>query len=66
MKITDKNPAGFVVETEVISGTCIKTFTGSLMPKRSDTLIPIENVEVVENRIKILKPVPKRFCSKKY
>ena len=62
LKITDKNPAGFVVETEVISETCIKTFTGSLMPKRSDTLIPIENVEVVENRIKILKPVPKGFA----
>ena len=62
LKITDKNPAGFVVETEVISGTCIKTFTGSLMPKGSDTLIPIENVEVVENRIKILKPVPKGFA----
>lgn len=62
LKITDKNPAGFVVETEVISETCIKTFTGSLMPKGSDTLIPIENVEVVENRIKILKPVPKGFA----
>lgn len=62
LTITDKNPAGFVVETEVIEGTCIKTFTGSLMPKGSDTLVPIENVEVEKNRIKILKPVTKGFA----
>jgi len=32
----------------VVEGFAIKTFTGSLMPKGSDTLIPIENVEVLE------------------
>ncbi|OCL82089.1 molybdopterin molybdotransferase MoeA [Arcobacter porcinus] len=60
--ITDKNPAGFVVEKSVEEGTCIKTFTGSLMPKGSDTLVPIENVEIIDNKIKIVKTVPKGFA----
>ncbi len=60
IKIIDKNPAGSVVESEVVSGVCIKTFTGSLMPKGSDTLIPIENVEVKDDEIIIKKEVP--FC----
>ncbi|WP_267284871.1 molybdopterin-binding protein, partial [Halarcobacter bivalviorum] len=32
------------------------------MPKGSDTLVPIENVEVLEDRIKIVKSVPKGFA----
>ncbi|MDD2508762.1 MULTISPECIES: molybdopterin molybdotransferase MoeA [Aliarcobacter] len=62
LKIIEKNPAGYVVEKEVVSKTCIKTFTGALMPKGSDTLVPIENVEVLEDRIKIVKSVPKGFA----
>ncbi|RXJ95936.1 molybdopterin molybdenumtransferase MoeA [Arcobacter sp. AHV-9/2010] len=62
LKITQKNPAGFIVEKDVETGTCIKTFTGALMPKGSDTLVPIENVEVLEDRIKIVKSVPKGFA----
>jgi molybdopterin molybdotransferase len=62
IKIIAKNPAGSVIETEVSSNTCIKTFTGSLMPKGSDTLIPIENVEIIDNTIKIIKPVPFGFA----
>ena len=61
IKIIDNNPAGSVVESNVSNGTCIKTFTGSLMPKGSDTLIPIENVTVENNYIIINKPVPKGF-----
>ena len=62
IEIIDKNPAGTVVESEVSIGKCIKTFTGSLMPKGSDTLIPIENVEVIDNKIKIIKKVPNGFA----
>ena len=47
LEIICDNPAGFVVDSKVASGVCIKTFTGSLMPKGSDTLVPIENVEVI-------------------
>jgi len=64
IKIIDKNPAGSVVESEVINGVCIKTFTGSLMPKGSDTLVPIENVEVFEDTIKITKKVPFGFATR--
>ena len=62
IKIIGKNPAGSVIETQVTMGTCIKTFTGSLMPKGSDTLVPIENVELFENSIKITKEVPFGFA----
>jgi len=62
LKIVDFNPAGTIVESSVVSGTCIKTFTGSLMPKGSDTLIPIENVTVDGEYIIIDKEVPKNFA----
>ena len=62
IKIIGKNPAGSVIETQVTMGTCIKTFTGSLMPKGSDTLVPIENVEVTLDKIKIIKEVPFGFA----
>jgi molybdopterin molybdotransferase len=62
IEIIDKNPAGSIVEKEVSAGVCIKTFTGSLMPKSSDTLVPIENVEVIDNKIKITKEVPFGFA----
>ena len=55
------NPAGSDTVLAVEKGKCIKTFTGSLMPRGSDTLIPIENVEVQENSIIITAPVPKGF-----
>ncbi len=61
IKIIDKNPAGTVVTSEVSNGTCIKTFTGSLMPKGSDTLIPIENVTVENDFIIINTNVPHNF-----
>ncbi|ADG93473.1 molybdenum cofactor synthesis domain protein [Arcobacter nitrofigilis DSM 7299] len=62
IKIIDKNPAGSVTESKVENGSCIKTFTGSLMPEGADTLIPIENVEVVGDCIKIVQEVSKGFA----
>ncbi len=62
IKIIDRNPAGTVIESEVEKEVCIKTFTGSLMPKGADTLIPIENVEVENENIKVVKKVPKGFA----
>lgn len=62
ISIVDINPAGEVVESEVSQGVCIKTFTGSLMPKGADTLIPVENCEVIGNSIKIIQKVPKGFA----
>jgi molybdopterin molybdotransferase len=60
--ISSINPAGSSLKAEVIGGTCIKTFTGSLMPHGADTLIPIENVEVDGNSIVIKEEVPKGFA----
>ncbi len=62
IEIIDKNPAGTVVESSVSTGTTIKTFTGSLMPTGSDTLIPIENVTVEGDFIIINESVPKGFA----
>lgn len=64
IKIIDKNPAGSIVESVVKTGVCIKTFTGSLMPEGSDTLIPIENVEAINDDIKVTKSVPFAFATR--
>ncbi len=61
IKIIDKLPAGTPNTIEVTDGTCIKTFTGSLMSKGADTLIPIENVEVEDQFIIIKEKVPKGY-----
>ena len=61
LKIASINPAGAALKDEVIGGTCIKTFTGSLMPHGADTLIPIENVEVEGDEIVIKQEVPQGF-----
>lgn len=61
LKIVSINPAGSDAKEMVHSGTCIKTFTGSLMPGGSDTLIPIEDVTVEGDEIFIKKKVPLGF-----
>ena len=65
LEIIDFNPAGTEISSKVISGTCIKTFTGSLMPHGSDTLIPIENVTVIDDKIIINEKVPFAFATRK-
>ena len=64
LKIIDFLPAGSYKGNLVTKGVCVKTFTGSLMSEGSDTLIPIENVEVVGDKIKIVTPVAKGFSSR--
>jgi len=61
LKIASINPAGSDEKVTVQPGECIKTFTGSLMPGGSDTLIPIENVTVENGFIVIDEPVPFGF-----
>jgi len=61
LKIQAINPAGAKEVEELVAGKCIKTFTGSIMPKGSDTLIPIENVSVKDGAIHIEKDVPFGF-----
>lgn len=62
LAILGDNPAGADEIDAVENGICIKTFTGSLMPEGSDTLIPIENVSVKEGQILIEKMVPVGFA----
>ncbi|WP_345976406.1 molybdopterin molybdotransferase MoeA [Sulfurimonas sp. HSL3-7] len=57
IKILGDNPAGSDETREVTSGYCIKTFTGSVMPRGADTLIPIENVTVEGDTIIVNKEV---------
>jgi len=61
LPIASINPAGSDNSQPVVSGICIKTFTGSLMPEGSDTLIPIESVEVDNDHIIIREKVPFGF-----
>jgi molybdopterin molybdotransferase len=51
------NPAGSKEFLEIKDGFAIKTFTGSIMPKGSDTLIPVENVKVVDGKLHIEQKV---------
>jgi molybdopterin molybdotransferase len=62
LRISSINPAGSDLVDEVVNGTCIKTFTGSLMPNGADTLIPIENVTVDGDEIIINDSIPYGFA----
>ena len=57
INILGDNPAGSDETRTVTEGTCIKTFTGAVMPAGADTLIQIENVTVEGSTIKIDTPV---------
>jgi molybdopterin molybdotransferase len=61
IKIVGDLPAGTYRDEELMGGYGVKTFTGSLMIKGSDTLIPIENVEVEGDEIVIKEEVPEGF-----
>jgi molybdopterin molybdotransferase len=61
LKISSINPAGSELSDSIKDGYCIKTFTGSLMPEGSDTLIPIEMVEVDGDEIIIKESVARGF-----
>jgi len=62
LEIIEVNPAGNDTEGLcVVSGTAIKTFTGALMPKGADTLIPIEKVDVNNGKIIIKEKVATGF-----
>ena len=61
IKIIGKNPAGSFEFDSLSEGEAVKTFTGSFMPKGSDTLVPIENVEVNGDILKVVTKVNKGF-----
>jgi len=61
IKIIGRNPAGTFEYTKISKGEAVKTYTGSFMPQNSDTLVPIENVEVEGDRLIIKEKVPKGY-----
>ncbi len=61
LEVIDSVPAGDAKEIAVFPKTAIKTFTGSLMPKNADTLVPIEHVKLEDEKIKVVEPVPKGY-----
>ncbi|ACM92497.1 molybdopterin binding domain protein [Nautilia profundicola AmH] len=61
IKIIGKNPAGSFKYKKIEKGETVKTFTGSFMPENSDTLVPIENVEVIGDKLIIKEKVEKGF-----
>ena len=61
IKIVGSNPAGSFEFDILQKGEAIKTFTGSFMPNGADTIVPIENVEVKDDLLKIITKVNKCF-----
>jgi molybdopterin molybdotransferase len=59
------NPAGKDISETVENGTCIKTFTGSLVPNGAQAIIPIENVTVKDNTIIVNEKVKDGFAIRK-
>lgn len=47
LKIIGQVPAGTMPQFKPKKNECVKTFTGSLMSADLDTLVPVENVEIV-------------------
>ena len=65
IKIIGSNPAGSFEFDSLKDGEAIKTFTGSFVPNGADTLVPIENVEVKDNILKVITKVNKNFSVEK-
>ena len=61
-KIVGTPPAGKMPSAAAKAGECVKTFTGGLMCEGSDTLLPIENVQVQGSEIIVTKPVAACFA----
>ena len=53
LKIVGEIAAGEFKDLSISENTCIKTMTGALMPKNSDTLVPVEFVEREGDEIRI-------------
>ncbi|ACM63709.1 molybdopterin molybdotransferase MoeA [Campylobacter lari] len=65
LKIIGEVPAGKFPNFKLNNKECVKTFTGSLMSEGSDTLIPIEKVQVENNTLIIKEKVSKGFAVRK-
>lgn len=62
LKIIGSVPAGTLPKYSPKENECVKTFTGSLMSTNLDTLVPVENVSVENDTLKINQKVPFGFA----
>lgn len=62
LKLVGVLPAGKAPSLYIKPKECIKTFTGSLMSEGCDTLVPVENVELLGDEVLIKTPVAKGFA----
>ncbi|EAK0442395.1 molybdopterin molybdotransferase MoeA [Campylobacter lari] len=65
LKIIGEVPAGKFPNFKLNTKECVKTFTGSLMSEGSDTLVPIEKVQVENDNLIIKEKVSKNFAVRK-
>ena len=61
LDIVGSNPAGSFEFDKLQPNQAIKTFTGSFMPTGADTLVPFENVKIIDNKLEIITKVSKGF-----
>lgn len=61
LKVIDKVPAGTFKEFNLQSGEAIKVYTGSIVPRGADSVIPIELVEFKNSEITINEEVKEGF-----
>lgn len=63
LEIVDINPAGGSASVAVTTNTCVKTMTGAIIPAGADTLVPIENIQKLDNgKIRIVNKVKQGFA----
>ena len=62
IKIVGKNPAGVFKYQEINENEAIKTYTGSFIPKNANTLVPIESVEIKNDKLIVKEKVEKGFA----
>ncbi|WP_276882327.1 molybdopterin molybdotransferase MoeA [Campylobacter cuniculorum] len=62
LTLLGSTPAGTMPQFCIKEAQCVKTFTGSLMSEGSDTLVPVENVEIKGNQICVKEAVKKGFA----
>ncbi len=62
LEVLGDNAAGDGSVKTVGRGSCIKTFTGAIMPRGSDTLVPVENIANNGGRIRIKQKVARGFA----
>jgi len=60
--IRDSIFAGQKTKLVLKENECYKIMTGAQVPKDADTIVPIEDVEIINNSIKIKKEVKKGSC----